>query len=136
MIKTRRMRKAGHVACMGKGKGRNTYRILAGKPVGKRPLGRSRCRWVDNIEMDLRVIELGDVDWIDLAQDRKQWRALVNTVMSLQAPYNVGKFFSICTTSSFSRMAQIHEVRLVGCVLLRGDKCRSHNIQVALMEKQ
>jgi hypothetical protein len=59
---------------------RNAYRTLVGKPEGKRPLGRPRRRWVDNIKMDLR--ELG-MDWIDLAQDRDQWRALVNTVMNL-----------------------------------------------------
>jgi hypothetical protein len=60
----------------------NAYRILVGKPEGKRPLGRPRCRWVDNIKMNLREIGW----WIDLAQDRDQWRALVNTVMNLQLP--------------------------------------------------
>jgi hypothetical protein len=59
---------------------RNAYRILVGKPEGKRPLGRPRRRWVDNIKMDLREIEWYGMDWIDLAQDRDQWRALVNTV--------------------------------------------------------
>jgi hypothetical protein len=62
---------------------RNAYRILVGNPEGKRPLGRPRRRWVDNIKMDLR--ELG-WDWIDLAQDRDQWRALVNAVMDLRVP--------------------------------------------------
>jgi hypothetical protein len=76
MIKLRRMRWAGHVARMGER--RNTYRILMGKPEGKRPLGRPRCRWVDNIKIDLRQIGWDDVDWIDLAQDRDQWRAFVN----------------------------------------------------------
>jgi hypothetical protein len=57
-----------------------------GKPEGKRPLGRTRLRWVDSITMDLREIELDDMDWIDLAQDRDQWRALVNTVMNLRVP--------------------------------------------------
>jgi hypothetical protein len=60
---------------------RNTYRILVGKPEGNRPLGRSRRRWVDNIKVDLREIE-----WINLAQDRDHWRAVVNTVMNLRVP--------------------------------------------------
>jgi hypothetical protein len=62
---------------------RNAYRIFMGKPEGKRPLGRPRRRWVDNIKMDLREIRWGGMDWIDLAQDRDQWRALVSTVMNL-----------------------------------------------------
>jgi hypothetical protein len=68
------------------GKKGNAYRMLMGKPGGKRPLGRPRCRWVDNIKMDLREREWDGVDWIDLAQDREQWRALVNTVMNLRVP--------------------------------------------------
>jgi hypothetical protein len=63
---------------------KNVYRILVGKPEGKGPLQRPRRRWVDNIKMDLKEIECGGMDWIDLAQDRVQWRALVNTVMNLQ----------------------------------------------------
>jgi hypothetical protein len=62
------------------------YKILVGKPEGKRPLGRPRRRWKDNIRMDLREIGWGGMDWIDLAQDRDQWRAVVNTVMNLQVP--------------------------------------------------
>jgi hypothetical protein len=62
---------------------RNAYRILVGKPEGKRPVGRPRSVWVDNIKMDLREIEMGDMDWIDLAQDRDQWRFLINLVMEL-----------------------------------------------------
>jgi hypothetical protein len=84
MIKSRRMRWAGHVARMGLK--RNAYRILVRKPKGKRPLGRPRRRWVDNIKMDLRETGWDGVDWIDLAQDRNQWRALVNTVMNLRVP--------------------------------------------------
>jgi hypothetical protein len=68
------------------GEKRNAYRILLGKPEGKRPLGRSRRRWEDNIKTDLRGIGWCDMDWIDLAQDRDQWRALVNTVMNLRVP--------------------------------------------------
>jgi hypothetical protein len=73
-------------ACSTKGKKRNPYTILVGKPEGKRPLGRPRqtSRWVDNIRMDLREIRWGGMDWIDLAHDRDQWRALVNTVMNLR----------------------------------------------------
>jgi hypothetical protein len=86
MIKTRRMRRAGHVACKWSGEGRNAYRILVAKPEGKRPLGRPSCRWVDNIKMGLREIEWGGVDWTGLSQDRDRWRALVNTAMKLQVP--------------------------------------------------
>jgi hypothetical protein len=80
MIKSRRMRLAGHVARMGDK--RNVYRIL----VGKRPLGRPRRRLVDNIKMDLREIGWDGMEWIDLSQDRDQWRALVNTVMNFWVP--------------------------------------------------
>jgi hypothetical protein len=73
-------------ACSTDGDKRNAYRILMGKPEGNRPLGRPRRRWEDNIKMDLREIGWGGVDWIDLAQDRDQWRALVNTVMNLWVP--------------------------------------------------
>jgi hypothetical protein len=84
VIKSRRMRWAGHVARMREK--RNAYRILAGKPEGKRPLGRPRRRWVDNIKMDLRERGWDGVNWIDMAQDRDQWRALVNTVLNLRVP--------------------------------------------------
>jgi hypothetical protein len=65
---------------------RNAYRILVGKPEGKRPLGRPRRRSVDNIKMDLREIGWDGMDWIELVQGRNQWRALVNTVMNLRVP--------------------------------------------------
>jgi hypothetical protein len=78
------MRWAGHVARIGET--RNACRILVGKPEGKRPLGRPRRRWVDNIKMELREIGWDGVDWIELAEDRDQWRALVNTVMKLRVP--------------------------------------------------
>jgi hypothetical protein len=68
------------------GEKRNAYRILLGKPVGKRPLGRPRRRCVDNIKMDLREMRWDGMDWIDLAQDRDKWRALVNTIMNLRVP--------------------------------------------------
>jgi hypothetical protein len=82
MMKSRRMRCAGHVARMGEK--RNAYRILVGNPEGKRPLGRPRRRWVDNIKIDLREIGWNGGDWIDLAQDSGQWMALVNAVMNLR----------------------------------------------------
>jgi hypothetical protein len=84
MTKSRRVRWAGHVAQMAEK--RNAYRILMGKPEGKRPLGRARHRWVDIIKIDLRKIGWDGVDWIDLAQDRDQWRALVNMVMNVWVP--------------------------------------------------
>jgi hypothetical protein len=65
---------------------RNSYRLLVGKPEGKRPLGRSRRRLVDNIRMDLGEVGWGDVDWIGLAQDRNRWRALVNSALNLRVP--------------------------------------------------
>jgi hypothetical protein len=84
MIKSRRMRWAGHVAR--KGAKRNAYRLLVGNPEGKRPLERPRRRWVDNIKIDLREIGWDGGDWIGLAQDRDQWRALVKAVMNLRVP--------------------------------------------------
>jgi hypothetical protein len=68
------------------GERRGAYRALVGKPEGRRPLGRPRRRWEDNITMDLREVGWGGMDWINLAQDRDRWRALVNTVMNLQVP--------------------------------------------------
>ena len=76
VIKSRRMRWAGHVARMGERRG--LYRVLVGKPEGNRPLGRPRLRWEDNIKMDLQEVGCAGVDWIELAQDRDRWRALVN----------------------------------------------------------
>jgi hypothetical protein len=65
---------------------RNAYRILVGKPERKRPLGKPRCKWVDNIKMNLREIGWGGMDWINLAEDRDQWMALVNTIVNLRVP--------------------------------------------------
>jgi len=84
VIKSRRMKWAGHVACMGERRG--IYRVLVGKPEGKTPLGRPRHRWEDNIKMDLQEMVCGDMDWIKLAQDRERWWALVNAVMNLWVP--------------------------------------------------
>jgi hypothetical protein len=82
IIKSRRMRWAGHVARMGEK--RNVYRLLVGTPEGNRPLGRPRRRWIDNIKVDLLEIEVNVVYWIGLPQDRHRWRALVNSVMNLR----------------------------------------------------
>jgi hypothetical protein len=84
VIKSRRTRWAGHVARMGEGRG--IYRISVGRPEGKRPLGRPRRRWEDNIKMELREIEIDGANWIHLAQDRRRWRAYVKTVMNLRFP--------------------------------------------------
>ena len=72
------------MACMGEGRG--VHRVLVGKPEGKRPLGRPSRRWEDNIKMDLQEVGGGCGDWMELAQDRDMWRALVNTVMKLRIP--------------------------------------------------
>ena len=83
-VKSRRMRWAGHVARMGEERG--VYRVLVGKSEGKRPLGRPRHRWVNNIRMDLQEVGCGYMDWIGLAQDRDKWRTLVSAVMNLRVP--------------------------------------------------
>jgi hypothetical protein len=84
VIKSIRMRWAGHVERVGVERG--VYRFLVGKPEGRRPLGRPRRRWVDNIRMDLQEVACGYIDWIGLAQDRKSWRTLVSAVMNLRVP--------------------------------------------------
>jgi hypothetical protein len=84
VLKSRRMRWAGHVARMGERRG--AYRVLMGKSEGRRPLGGPKRRWEDNIKTDLREVGCGCVDWIGLAQDRERWRALVSAVMNLRVP--------------------------------------------------
>ena len=76
--------RSGHVTCIGEERG--VYRVLVVKPEGKRPLGRPRRRWVDNIRMDLQEVRCGYMDWIGLAQDRKRWRTLVSAVKNLGVP--------------------------------------------------
>ena len=98
VIKSRRMRWAGHVARMGKERG--VYRVLVGKPEGRRPLGRPRRRWVDNIRMDLQEVGCGYMDWIGLAQDRDSWRTLMSA----------GNFLTSCKPISFSRRTLHHGV--------------------------
>jgi hypothetical protein len=84
VTKSRRLRWVAHVACVEGGRG--VYRILVGRPEGKRLLGRPKRRWEDNIKMDFREIGIDGENWIWLAQDRIQWRAFVNTVMNLRVP--------------------------------------------------
>ena len=84
VIKSRRMRWAGHVARMGEERG--MYRVLVGKPEERRPLGRPRRRWVYNIRTDLQEVRCGYLDWIGLAQDRDRWRTVVSAVMNLRVP--------------------------------------------------
>ncbi len=84
VIKSRRLRWAGHVSRMKEGRG--VHKVLVGKPEGKIPLWRPRCRWEDSIKMDLEEVGIGCGDWIELAHDRDRWRALVSTVMNFRVP--------------------------------------------------
>ena len=91
------------------GERRGAYRVLVGEPEGKRPLGRPRHRWENNIKMVLQEVGCGGMDWISLAQDRDRWRALVNVVMNFQVPQNAGNLTS-CKMVSFSRGTLRHGV--------------------------
>jgi hypothetical protein len=97
-------------ACSTNGEKRKAYRLLVGKPEGRRPLGIPRRSWLDNIRMDLVDVGWGDVDWIGLAQDRDRWRALVNAVTNLRVPYNAGKLSSVQTTRDLSNGTQLRRV--------------------------
>jgi hypothetical protein len=108
MIKSRRMRWAGHIARMVEK--RNAYRILVGKPEGKRPLGRPRRKWVNNIKLDLGEIGRDGMEWIDLVQDRDKWRALVNTVMNLRVPYNAQNFVEWLHNWQLLKKGSAHEL--------------------------
>ena len=90
--------------------GRGMYRVLVGKPEGKRPLGRPRRRWEDDIKMDLQEVECKGMDWIMLPQDRDSWRALVNTLVNIRVPLNLGNFLTSCKPVSFSRRTLLHGV--------------------------
>jgi hypothetical protein len=92
------------------GEGRGVYSVLVGKSEGKRPLGRPRRRWEDNIKMVLQKVGFGGMDRIEMAQDKGRWRALVNVVMNLRFPENAGNFLTSCKPVSFSRRTLLHGV--------------------------
>jgi hypothetical protein len=92
------------------------------KPEGRRPLGRTRWRWEDNIKIDLRKVGWGVMDWIYLAQDRGGWWALVKAVMNLQVPHNVGYFLTSSELVSFSRRTLLHGVRT--CTMYTKHGCK------------
>ena len=97
-------------ACSAYGGGGGGYRVLVGKPEGRRPLVRPRRRWEDNIRMDLREVGCGCVDWMELAQDRDRWRALVSAMMNLRVPYNAGNFLTSFRPVNLSRRTLLHGV--------------------------
>jgi hypothetical protein len=108
VIKSNDMKLVRHVARMRYTRG--IYRIFVGKPEGKRPPGRHRRGWDDNITMDLQEVGLGGIDWIELAKDRDRWQALVTAVMNLRVPYNAGNFLTSCKPVSFSRRTLLHGI--------------------------
>jgi len=108
VVKSRRMGWAGHVARMGQGRG--VYRVLVGRPEGKRPLGRTRRRWEDNIKMDLQEVGGSCGDWMELAEDRDRWRALVSTVMNLRVPKMRGISRLVAKPVGFSSRTLLHKV--------------------------
>ena len=90
------------------GEERGAYRVLVGKPVGRRPLGRHRRRWVDNIRNDLQEVGYGYMDWIGLAPDRDEWLTLVSAAMNLRVPQNAGNFLTSCRPVSCSRRTLLY----------------------------
>jgi hypothetical protein len=94
-------------ACSTNGERRNAYRLLVGKPEGRRPLGRPRRKCLDNIRTDLVEVEWGGVDWIGLAEDRDRWRTFANSVLNLRIPYNAERLSSVQTTRDLSSSAQL-----------------------------
>jgi hypothetical protein len=108
---------------------KNAYGILVGKPEGKRPLGKARRKWEDNLKTDLRKRGRGAVDWIDLAKDRDRRRTLLNTVTNLRVPQSIGTFLSNRATGSFSRRAQLHMLTpAVNCVTSQGSGRQFQNL--------
>ena len=97
-------------ACGAYGWGEGVYRVLLGKPEGRRPLWRPRRRWVDNIRTDLQDVGCGYIDWIGVAQDRDRWRTLVSPVMNLRVPWNARNFLTSCKPVSCSRRTLHHGV--------------------------
>jgi hypothetical protein len=100
----------GNSTEMRMGEERRVCRVLVGKTEGKRPLGRPRRWWVDNIRMDLQEVGCGYMDWIGLAQDRDRWRTIVSAVMNLRVPWNAGNFLTSCKPVSCSRRTLHHGV--------------------------
>jgi len=96
--------------CGAYGWGEGVYRVLVGNPEGKRPLGRPRRRWVDNIRTDIRKVGCECMDWIGLAQDRDRWWTLVSAVMNFRVPWNAGNLLTSCKPVSFSRRTLHHRV--------------------------
>ena len=113
--------------CGAYGRGEGVYRVLVGKPEGRRPLARPRRRWADNIRTDLQDVGCGYMDWIGLAQDRDRWRTLVSAVMNLRAPWNAGNFLTSCKPVSFSRRTLHH-----GVIVLRYHLVEKKRISLSL----
>ena len=122
--------------------GEGVYRFLVGKQEGRRPLGRPRLRWVDNIRMDLQDVGCGYMDWIELAKDRDRWRTVVSAVMNLGVPWNAGNYLTSCKSVSFSRKTLHHGVSkyiidiwyfvlfsITGMTLLKADNGSRNPIQ-------
>ncbi|KAJ4426768.1 hypothetical protein ANN_26567 [Periplaneta americana] len=139
-IKSRRLRWAGHVARMGES--RNAYRVLVGRPEGKRPLGRPRRRWEDNIKMDLRDMGYDDREWINLAQDRDQWRAYVRAAMNLRKDEVTGEWrklhnaelHAFYPSPDIIRNIKSRRLRWAGHVARMGDSRNAYRVLVGRPE--
>jgi hypothetical protein len=114
----------GHVARTGKG--REVYWVLVGKSEERRPLGRPRRRWEDNIKMDLQEVGCGGMDWIELAQDMDKWRALVNSIMNFRVATNAGHFLTSCKPVSFTRRTLPHVVSIKYECIVNSSYCKKH----------
>ena len=105
-------------ACGAYGWGEGVYKVLVGRLGGRKPLGRPRRRWVDNIRMDLQDVGCGFMDWIGLAQDRDRWWTLVSAVMNLRVPWNAGNFLTSCKPVSFSRRTLHHGESIIIIIII------------------
>ena len=95
-------------ACSTYGARRGVYRVLVGKPERNNPLGRPRCRWEDNIKMDLQEVGCGVMDWVELTRNRDRWWAFANAVTNVRVPQNSGNFLTSCNPARFSRRTLLH----------------------------